>query len=389
MNIIFIGQKGIPSLSGGVEKHVEELAVRLVKLGHEVSVYTRPHYSDPKVSEYKGVKLISLPSIKTKNLDAITHTFLACLDVLRRKADIIHFHSIGPSSLIWLIRLLKPGAKVVATFHCQDYYHQKWSLFGRLYLKFGEWTACRAANKTITVSKTLQAYADNEYGSEAEYIPNGVPTAELKQAVEITKLWGLSKNSYILAVARLVRHKGIHHLINAFRMLETDKKLVIVGDGAFTDDYVAELKTLAAGDERIILVGAQHGNILQELFANAYIFVQPSESEGLSIALLEAMSFGKTALVSDIPENKEAIAETGIIFRSKDVADLKVKLSELLTAPSLVAALGEQARIRAESEYNWEDIASATELLYAATVTQDLTKHFKRRALASRISSLF
>ncbi len=388
MKIIFIGQKGLPSLSGGVEKHVEDLAVRLAMRGHEVLAYTRPHYTNKDLTDYKGVKLVSLPSLKTKNLDAITHTFLACLDLIRRPADIIHFHSIGPSSLIWLARLIKPSAKIIATFHCQDYYHKKWSLVARLYLKFGEWMACHAADTTITVSQSLQDYAQKTYSVLADYIPNGVGQADIKPAQEIANQWGLTKDSYIISVSRLVRHKGLHYLIKAFRNVATDKKLVIVGEGAFTDDYVKELKTLAKDDERIIFTGAQHGDVLKELLSNAYLFVQPSESEGLSIALLEAMSYGKACLVSDIRENKEAINNTGITFRSKDVVDLAVKLNELLLDQVKVKVLGNLAQQRAHSEYNWENIVSATEEVYATQLATALARNFKRQSIATRISTL-
>ncbi len=387
MKIIFIGQKGVPSKSGGVEKHVEELAVGLAAKGHEVLAYTRPHYTDPNVTEYKGIKLISLPSLKTKNLDAISHTFLACLDLMRRKVDVIHFHSIGPSSLIWLARIIKPSAKIVATFHCQDYYHKKWSLFGRMYLKFGEWMACHAADKTITVSKQLKIYASNEYGVNAEYIPNGVPTADFKSVNEIKTLWDLEKDSYILAVSRLVRHKGIHYLIEAFKKLATDKKLVIVGEGAFTDDYVTEIKALASTDNRIIFTGAQHGDVLKELLSNAYLFVQPSESEGLSIALLEAMSYAKTAVVSDIPENMEAISDTGVTFNSQNAFSLSDKLSALLNDPQRVFELGQTAMKRAASEYNWEMIVSNTEQLYGQLLAERLAVKLKHQSIATRFSS--
>lgn len=389
MKIFFIGQKGLPSKSGGVEKHVEELAVRLVNRGHEVFAYTRPHYSDSKQSEYKGIKLISLTSLKTKNLDAITHTFFACLDVLRRDADIIHFHSIGPSSLIWLVRLLKPKATVIATFHCQDYFHQKWSIIARAYLKFGEWMACRLADRTITVSKTLQAYASSRYGRFVDYIPNGVPEAELKSADKISQLWQLTENSFVLAVSRLVRHKGLHHLINAFKQVDTDKKLIIAGEGAFTDDYVEEIKALAATDDRIQLVGAQHGDVLKELLTNAALFVQPSESEGLSIALLEAMSYGKTALVSDILENLEAIANTGISFTSQDVCDLAQKLRENLAHPSKLEALGKAAQIRAREQYNWETIATATEKVYTESLAEKASMRKRMPKLATRFTNFF
>jgi len=386
MKIAFIGQKGIPSISGGIEKHVEDLAVSLAQRGHEIIVYTRPNYTDKNLKDYKGVRLISLPSIVTKNLDAISHTFFAVLDLIRRDVDIVHFHAIGPSSLIWLAKILKPRAKVVATFHCQDYFHQKWSLFARLYLRFGEYVACTAANRTIAVSKTLSQYVAMVYGREAIYIPNGV-NEMIKEEPEMIKQFGLLKNNYILAVSRLVRHKGLHHLIKAFRNVKTDKKLVIVGDGAFTDEYVNELKTLAKDDARIIFTGAQKGQALAELFSNATLFVQPSESEGLSIALLEAMAYGNAALVSDIPENKEAIGDRGFTFVNKSVEDLTNKLTELLSNEALVVSVAEKAKARMIKEYNWKNIADNTEMVYGELLAESLAERLERRKALSNIST--
>ncbi len=390
MKIAFIGQKGIPTLIGGVEKHVEGLAVHMAARGHEVFAYTRPHYTDPNLKEYKGVHLISLPSLKTKNLDAISHTFFACLDLLRRKVDIVHFHSIGPSSLIWLVRLLKPNVKIVATFHCQDYYHQKWSFFARTYLKFGEWMACRFADATLSISKLLESYAWNAYSTVVKYIPNGVPAATIRETNEIAKRWNLSKGSYILAVSRLIRHKGLHYLIESFRKLDTDKKLVIVGDGSFTDEYVIELKKTAEGDDRIIFTGAQHGAVLEELFSNAYMFVQPSVSEGLSLVLLEAMSYGLTPLVSDIPENTQAIVDgkTGITFRAKDVADLSAKLQNALVDPLTLSRIGAAAKEQVCTENNWENTTSEIEQVYGELMSQTISTRFKRNSFAARISTL-
>ncbi len=391
MKIAFIGQKGIPSKSGGVEKHVEDLSVRLAGLGHEVLVYTRPNYSDPSMVKYKGVKLISLPSIATKHLDAITHTFRACLDVAKRDVDVIHFHSIGPSSMLWLVKLLKPGVPVVVTFHCQDYYHQKWGILARAYLKFGEIIACKLADRTITVSKTLKDYAARNYKTAADYIPNGVEIPSNESSERGIKYFGLKKDAYILAVSRLVKHKGLQYLIEAFKQIKTDKKLVIVGGGAYTDKFVHQLKEMAKVDKRIIFTGPQSGPIVGELFANSYLFVQPSESEGLSIALLEAMSHGKTTVVSDIPENKEAIGYTGFTFRSKCPADLMGKLNCLLRNPKIVSEMGQLEKKRVKEEYNWGSIVDKIVKLYdnALSVKKQERRALKKLKFAQKFLNLF
>lgn len=359
MKIAFIGQKGVPTKNGGIEKYTENLALNLVSRGHEVFVYARGNYNEG-IKEYKGIKVISVPSFKSKNLDAITGTFFACLDVAFRKIDVINFQAVGPASLIWLIKILKPRTPIIFTFHCQDYYHQKWNGFARWYLKFGEKTGCRLADKVIVTSHVLADYVKETYNFNPVYIPYGAVTPE-KLAVKDIRRWGLEKNNYILSVGRLVGHKGVHYLIEAYRQIRTDKKLVIVGASAYTDQYVQKLHQLAEGDERIIFTDNQAGLVLSELFSNAYLFVQPSEYEGLSVALLEAMGWGLSCLVSDIPQNIEGIAEAGVTFENKNASDLKTKLEYILNNPEEVTRLGQLAKERVVKEYNWKNITLSIE----------------------------
>lgn len=370
MKIAMIGQKGIPSPGGGIEKHVEELSTRLVKAGHEVYVYTRPAYVKKDLKSYQGVNLVSLPTIKSKHLDAIVHTFLATMHaIFSRKYDLVHYHGIGPSSLLFLVKILRPGLPVTATFHCQDYYHQKWGAFAQMYLKFGEYMCCKFADKVIAVSHGLKEYAEKKYNRKVNYIPNGVNVYPSLEAKEITNKWGLEAGGYILSVSRLVKHKGIHYLIEAYNKIQTDKKLVIVGESVFTDDYTREIKKLAQGNPNIIFTGKQSGDTLMELFSNAYVFAQPSESEGLSVALLEAMSYGLPVLVSDIPENLEPSGEAGISFRSGEVDDLKEKLNYILSNPSRIKIKGGQAQERINREYSLENITKNTLGLYQSMLS--------------------
>ena len=363
MKIALIGQKGIPAQAGGIERHVEELSVRLAQAGHEIFVYTRPHYVSSKLKNYKGVNLISLPSVKTKYLDAISHTFISTIHALFQGYDIIHFHAVGPSTLSFIPRILS-RAKVIVTFHCRDQFHQKWGLFSRTYLSFGEWTACKFPHQTIAVSKTIKEFCKKRFQKEAIYIPNGVNIPEQENGSNLIGKFGLKKDNYILTVARLVKHKGIHWLIQAYKKLKTDKKLVIVGNSAFTDDYVKYIKNLAKSDPRIIFTGYQTGKTLAQLFKNAYLYVHPSEAEGLPITVLEALSYGKCVLVSNIPENIEATGGFGFVFRNKDVKDLRKKIEKLLAKPDLVCSMGLEATKYAKENYNWDDITRKTIKLY-------------------------
>lgn len=353
---------------GGVERHVEELSAHLAGKGHEVFVYVRNNYTDKNLKKYRGVNLIHLPSIPTKHLDAISHTFLATMHALFQNYDVIHFQAIGPSFLSFLVRVFRPKVKLVATHHCQDYYHQKWGAFARLALRLGEYMACKVPNKTIVVSEISLRQLEKWFNKKFFRIPNGFSVKVDLGEEEIEK-FSLKKNEYILAVSRLIRHKGIGYLIDAYKELEKNvatqgKKLVIVGDGFHTDDYVQEVKELGKDNANIIFAGAQNGKVLDQLFSNAYLVVQPSESEGLSIVILEAMGHGKTVIASDIAENKEPLGENGVYFKNKDVNSLRICLENLLNRQDIVSELGNKNRERANAEFNWEEITKKTEALY-------------------------
>jgi glycosyltransferase involved in cell wall biosynthesis len=375
MKIAFIGQKGIPSLSGGVEKHVEKLAMHLAAMGHDVTVYTRPSYTNKNLKEFQGVRLISLPSIKTKHLDAISHTFVATLHALFQNYDVVHYHSIGPSILSVLPRIFRPSMRVIGTFHSRDYLHQKWNVLARLFLHFAEKIICTVPERTIVISETLKQYAEEKYARHFSYVPNGAEVAH-EADNELLNIWGLRPKRYILSVSRLVAHKGIHYLIKAFNELEDTNrlpnnfKLVIVGAAAHTEEYVTFLKLLARDRHNIIFTGEQTGKALEELFSHAYLFVQPSEDEGLSLALLEAMGHGLMPLVSDIPANHEAIANTGVLFPNKDIESLKKELAYFINRPDEVAAFGTMAEERVQDHYSWGAIARKTLEVYEDSLHQ-------------------
>lgn len=378
MRVAMIGQKGIPFNEdmGGVERHVEELSVRLAELGHEVFVYVRPRFVREIKKEYKGVKLIALPSVPTKNFDTITHTLFATLNILFKKVDVIHYHGVGPSTLAWIPRLFKRKTKVIVTFHSIDRFHKKWGWFARMYLGWGEWTACHFPHQTIAVSHSIKEYCKQKFGKDVIYIPNGVSVRKINRDDKIRQ-FGLSHEGYILTVARLVRHKGIHYLVEAYKRLEshfgTDpnnwpgcaiRKLIIVGAPSYTEDYLEYLKKIAGNNPNIIFAGFQRGEIMAQLFANAYLYVHPSESEGLSVSILEAMSHGRCVLTSNIPENLEVIDHGGYAFQSKDIDDLYQKLVYLLDFEEAVKRRGEHGLEFIKEHFDWGEIVREVDGLY-------------------------
>ncbi|OGL95719.1 hypothetical protein A2348_03770 [Candidatus Uhrbacteria bacterium RIFOXYB12_FULL_58_10] len=379
MRIAMIGQKGIEigERGGGIEQHVRALSLHLGKRGHEVTVYARRRYvpvasvstsRSRRNGFFPGVTVRYMPTVYRKNLEAIVHTFLCTLDALLRPYDIIHYHGVGPSTLAWIPRLLKPKARVVCTFHSQDRFHKKWGRFGRLYLWFGEWAACQFPHATIAVSHVIQVYARKRYGRQIIYIPNGAEV-QVVEATDAVLAFGLEPRQYVLNVGRLVPHKGIQYLIEAFQKMKEQSGnnrmgLVIVGAATYTSAYEKQLRGMAIGRNDILFLGYQSGEALRQLYAHAYLYVQPSESEGLPVVVLEAMSFGRPVLVSDIPENLEAMRRAGFSFANKSVEDLTEKLMELVNHPEIVEDAAKDTQETVRRHFNWEMIAVHTEAVY-------------------------
>ena len=369
MKIGVIGQKGIPSRAGGVEIHVEEIASRLADNGNDVTVYCRKSYCEEIKETHKGINLVYIPSLNTKHLDAITYTFLASIDAVRKNYDIVHYHALGPSLLSFIPKLF--GKKVVCTVHGLDWKREKWGKIAKKALKLGELATAKFPHKTISVSESINRYYNDTYKNDTIYIPNGVDDKKFVEAKEIIEKYSLNTGDYILFLARLVPEKGAHYLIDAFNQIDTDKKLVIAGGSSHTDEYVNTLKEKTKNNPNIIMTGFVKGRILDELFSNAYMYVLPSEIEGLPISLLEAMSYGQCCLVSDIEENIDVIKEFGYSFKNKDVSSLKNMLQDLLNNPEKVELVRNTVKDYVQGEYNWDIVANKTEQAYESLYKQN------------------
>lgn len=373
LKIAMIGHKRIPSREGGVEIVVDELSTRMVKLGHQVDAYNRSgyHVSGKKFDEkrgriYEGVRLITIPTFHNSSLNAVVYSFLATI-VATAKAlaggyDVLHYHAEGPCMMLWIPKLF--GIHVVATIHGLDWQRAKWGNFASKMLKQGEKTAARHADEIIVLSKNVQEYFQETYQRHTVYIPNGISRPQHREADLIQERFGLEKDGYILFLARIVPEKGLHYLIDAYRQLDTEKKLVIAGGCSHSQEYMDEIRRICATDHRIVLTGFVQGRELEELYSNAWLFVLPSDIEGMAISLLEAMSYGNCCLVSDIPENTEVIQQCGYTFRKSDTADLKRVLEKLLEHPEMVQEKVKQSADFICSRYNWDDVVERTLKLY-------------------------
>lgn len=370
LSIAMFGQKRIPSREGGVEIVVEELCTRMVSQGHNVTCYNRgghhvsgSEYDSKRLKEYKGIKLKTVPTIEKKGLAAVSSSFFAALCCAFGKYDVVHIHAEGPAFFCWLPKLFHK--RVIVTVHGIDWQREKWkSGFGSKFIHKGEKNAVKYADEIIVLSKGVQDYFEKIYGRKTVFIPNGVSNHIERKPQIIKNKFGLDKDEYILFLGRLVPEKGIKYLIEAFKQVDTEKKLVIAGGSSDTSEFENEMKEIAKEDKRILFTGFVQGQELEELYSNAYVYALPSDLEGMPLSLLEAMSYGNCCLVSDIPECAEVVEDKALIFKKADVKDLQSKLQDACDHSEKVDAHKKQAADFICSKYNWDEIVQATLKLY-------------------------
>ena len=367
--VAIIGHKFIPSRDGGVEVVVSNLAPHLAEAGYEVTCYNRTSRQARKLRkqgtlarEYRGVHLIWTPTLDRRGLAAVSSSVLATIMAAFSRFDLVHFHAEGPCVFCWLPRLM--GKKVVVTVHGLDHKRQKWGKFASAYILRGEKAAVRHAHSIIVLNTSMQEYFLREYGRDTVLIPNGVEPAEIRPAREIIEQFGLVSRGYILFVGRLDPGKGIHYLIDAYRKLHTDKKLVIAGGSSDTDDYVKQLHEMAGDTPSIIFTGFLQGPVLEELYSNAHLYVLPSDHEGMPLSLLEAMNYGCCCVTSDIRECTAVLNGCGLTFPRGNAEALRETLQNLCDHPDQAEAYRSEAREVISSKYTWQEITEQTDRLY-------------------------
>ena len=365
MRIAMLGHKRVPSREGGVEVVVEELAVRMAAQGHKVTCYNRSghhvsgrEFDGKKQKTYKGVRLKTVPAINVKGIAAMTASLFASVCAAFGRYDVVHFHTEGPCATLWLTKMF--GKKCVVTVHGLDHQRSKWGRMARAYILLGEKCAAKYADEIIVLSRGVQAYFKEKYQRDTLLIPNGVTPAETKPAALITEKFGLNKDEYILYLGRITPEKGIHYLLEAYKGLKTDKKLVIAGGASDSDGYFTELRDMAKGNDNILFTGFVQGQLLEELYSNAYVYVLPSDLEGMPLSLLEAMSYGNCCVVSDIPENADVVLDHGVTFPHGDIPALREKLQMLCDQTDITANYKNNASSFICSRFSWDEVTDKT-----------------------------
>lgn len=373
LRVAMMGHKRIPGREGGIEVVVEELATRMAARGIDVTAYNRWELfrrdKQTRDKVYKGVKIKQTPTIPLGGLNAFMYSALSTLRIAFSRYDVLHFHAIGCSSHVWLPHLL--GKKVVVTIHGLDWQRAKWNRLATRYIIHGEHNTVRYADEIIVLSKGNQDYFMRRYGRQTTLIPNGYTAHEAPEAQIITEKYGLTKGSYILFITRIVPEKGLHYLLDAFSQVETDKKLIIAGPMACSEEYERELRADAAKDERVQFVGFVKDRELAELYGNCSVYVLPSDIEGMPMTVLEAISYGARVLTSDIEENVDAAKGCSFTFHKGDVTDLRAKLQDLCSHPETrVAGNGTEWE-------DWEQVTDRTLGVYRSLLDGKV-KHRQR-----------
>ena len=356
--VAFIGARGVVSKYSGIETYYEEVGPRLAQKGYDVAAYCRTYFT-PDLAVYKGMRLVRLPTIRTKHLETLVHTLLSTIHAMFSRCEIVHFHALGPALFSFLPRLA--GKKTVVTVQGLDWQRKKWGWFAAATLQAGEWASARFPNRTMVVSKILQERYRNLYGTEAVYVPNGTAIRSRSSSAQLSK-WGLQPGQYILFLGRFSPEKNCHLLIEAYQRLATPVKLVLAGGSSHTDGYAEQLHKHANGN--LVFLEWVSGDALNELLTNAALFVLPSDLEGMSLALLDAMGARVCTLTSDIPENRELIENVGFTFRPGDVADLARMLALLIPDEEIRKSAGEKARQRVQEQFLWPEIARQVSEVY-------------------------
>lgn len=365
MRIAVLGTRGIPANYGGFETFAQELSVRLVQRGHHVTVYCRrANYPEP-LEEYRGVQLVTLPTIHTKSLDTLSHAFLSSLHVLGRGIDIALYCNSATSCFAWLPRLR--GAKVVMNPDGLEWERAKWGWAGKAFYKLSEHLAARFPHRLVSDSHVIQEYYQEKFGCPSDYAAYGADIVERGTDRELLAEFGVEPERYFLFVSRLEPENNAHLVVEAFEHVKTDMNLLMVGSAPFADDYIRKLTNTS--DKRIIFPGALYGETYRALQANAYVYVNAMEVGGTHPAILEAMGAGNCVLVSDIAYNVEAVAEAGVQFRSKDAEDCRKKMQWLADNPGEVSRFRARAAERAQTQFNWDDVVSQYEKIFERLIT--------------------
>lgn len=363
LRIAMVGTRGVPANYSGFETCVEELGARLVERGHQVTVYCRSHHVQYPGDQYRGMRLVKLPTIRNKYLDTIVHTALSCVHLAPQPFDVVMAFIVGNSPVCLIPKLA--GKPVALNVDGLDWQRDKWPSPAKRYLRWCERIAGFTTDAIVTDARVVQEYYRDEYGLKTHLIAYGADVHRLEPNGTLSR-FGLTPDEYVLYVGRLVPENRADELIDAFADLQTDKRCVIVGDAPYEDDYKRALQRQAeASGGKVTLAGYVFGDGYWELLTNAYAYVFPPMAGGSHPALIEALAVGNCVVVRDTPANLEVAAGVAIPYPGDDgTPALRDILQRVVDDPGLVSEYRARASRYIAERYSWERVADAYEALF-------------------------
>ncbi|MEE8161586.1 MAG: DUF1972 domain-containing protein [Acidobacteriota bacterium] len=360
LRIALLGTRGIPANYGGFETFAEELSTRLVKRGHRVTVYGRSHVVDPRLHSYRGVEIRTLPAVRTKYLETVTHTAASVLAALPGGYDVVLICNAANAFVCWIPRLV--GQKVVLNVDGIERLRKKWNRLGQAYYRLSEFLATLLPDQVVSDARSVQRYYREEYGFHSRFIPYGAPVEILQSRKTLDQL-GLESRQYLLYVSRIEPENNADLVIRAYRQSGVAHPLVLVGDAPYSSRYIDKLRSLAQGGN-ILLPGSIYGLGYRELLSHCLCYVHATEVGGTHPALIEAMGAGCLVLVNGTVENREVIGEAGFLYPFNDLESLGQLMHQICSRPEEYDRYRKLAQNRVQEFYNWEEVVTRYEALF-------------------------
>ena len=353
MRIALLGTRGIPARYGGFETFAEEIATRLVARGHSVTAYCRERHSEP---QYRGVRLVYLPTIRHKYFDTLAHTFVSTLHLLAHRADCALYCNGANAIFTFAPRIF--GIPTALNVDGLERKRKKWNRLAKAWYLLSEWLATFCPAVVITDARTIQDYYRERYGKASTFIPYGAELVKSAGQTTLERL-GLEAGRYFLYVSRLEPENHPLEVRQAFEKLDTPMKLALIGDAPYAAEYIRRVRDTA--DPRIVMPGAIYGEGYRELGVHCFAYVHATEVGGTHPALIEAMGRGNLVLYRDTPENSEVAGDAGVPFTPGELAQKMQWLLDMSEADR--EALRRKAAERATALYSWDAVTDAYERL--------------------------
>lgn len=352
MKIAFIGGRTFHHACG-IATYMYHLATELVKMGHEPIVFCEGEENrEEMVNGFKVIERKSLGSVfLTKPLLGLRAT-LHCL-FKEKGVQVFHYNTWAPAMIASHIPLLF-GRKVVMQSHGLEWKRTKYSARQQALIKKIEtWSALTNKHWTM-VSQEQTDYFAKHYHRKCSTITCAVKIPGDAQSCDFLQRYGLKGNDYFLYMGRLVQDKNPDYLIKGFVTANLpDKKLLLCGCADTNDNYEAYLRGLA--NDNVVFTGSIFDADKDAAYRNCYAFCIPSTLEGLPMALLEAMSYGKIAIASDIPACHEALGESGIYVPYEDANAITEAIKDLVCNESKYEWQKDANKLRAQNKFSWEN----------------------------------